>query len=45
MAGQNILMSEMEAIRTQQADPQAAYNVYVDDYGNYGNWMDCNDWH
>ena len=33
----------MEAIEAQNqnvADHQA-YNVYIDTYGNYGNWMDC----
>jgi hypothetical protein len=44
MAGENILKAEMEAIQTQ-TEADAAYNVYIDDYGNYGNWMDCNDWH
>jgi len=46
MAGELILKAEMEAIEAQQqnADHQS-YSVYVNDYGNYGNWMDCKDWH
>lgn len=46
MAGENILKAEMEAIQaqSQNADHQS-YDVYINDYGNYGNWYDCKDWH
>jgi len=43
----SILQHEMqvaEESRKREAESQS-YDVYVNDYGNYGNWFDCSGWH
>lgn len=46
MNGKNILQKEKEAIKSQSNETdKTSYDVYVDNYTNYGDWYDCNDWH
>lgn len=46
MAGEAILLAEMETIKTQSQKPESqSYNVYINDYSNYGDWYDCKDYH
>ena len=47
MAGENLLNAVLENIQRQGevAGSGAAYPVYVNDYGNYGNWYDCKGYH
>lgn len=43
----SILQHEMQvAAESQKREAESqAYEVYINDYGNYGNWYDCSGWH
>jgi hypothetical protein len=43
----SILQHEMQvAAESQEREAEGqAYDVYINDYGNYGNWYDCSGWH
>jgi hypothetical protein len=45
MAGEAILKAEMAQITSQKEVDFTGYDVYVDDYPNYGNFVDCGDYH
>lgn len=46
MPGLFILLAEQESVQAQQGtEDVAAYDVYVDDYANYGDYFDCGGWH
>ncbi len=43
----SILQAEMaKAQESQLREAEGgSYDVYINDYGNYGNWYDCSGWH
>ena len=46
MPGEKILRAEMEAIEAQSINAHhSSYDVYVDNYTDYGDWYDCKDYH